>query len=616
MRPGRVNALKEKLKTETILMDGAMGTYYTRLYPDEGEAEAANIDHLERIQDIHKQYLQAGARMIRTNTFAVNHLLFGEKKDRELAIGHAVMSADLAVKAFQIEEAEKGKELPEVFIAGSIGPVRANAEQTEEEIFVEYQDICDSFLNFNIEIFVLETFADTGMVLKIAEYLRKTAKEKYDRDVFVLAQFSVNRMGYTKYGYGMQRLVRELEQTDLLDGFGFNCGIGVTHMNQMLSQLSFSKESVFSVLPNAGYEHVQSGRQTLIDHPAYYAATMEQILDKGVNLIGGCCGTTPDYTKALADILKKRTIPAKKRIVTKEDSGVMDLEPNPFMEKLNRKEKVYVVEIDSPFDQNADKFLEAAYRLKENEVDLVTISDSPMARPRAEAFEMGIYIANQTGIRVMPHVCCRDRNLIALRSAILGGHINGIRDMLVITGDPVARDDRNIITGVFDLNSIKLMDYVKNMNQEIFGKEPVYYGGALNYAGVNIDAIANRMKKKMEAGCSYFLTQPVYSAGDIQRVKELKERTDATIILGIMPLVSRKNALFMKNELPGIDVPEEIIEQYQPDMSRMEAEEVATRISVDIARQAFDFADGFYFMTPFNRVSLINGIISRIRELG
>ena len=280
---------------------------------------------------------------------------------------------------------------------------------------------------------------------------------------------------------------------------------------------------------------------------------------------------------------------------------------------MNQGQRVYVVEIDSPFNGKADKFLEAGFQLKENQVDLITISDSPMARPRAESFEMGIYLANQTGARVMPHVCCRDRNVIALRSAILGGYINGIRDMLVITGDPVARDDRGTVSGVFDFNSIKLMEYISNMNTEVFSEEPYFFGGALNYAGVNIEAIVGRMKKKMEAGCSYFLTQPVYSDEDIERVRELKCRTGAKIILGLMPLVSYKNALFMKNEMPGISVPDSIVNQYHPEMSREEAETIAEKVCVEIGKKAMDFADGYYLMTPFNRVTLVNRIIHDLR---
>ncbi len=611
----QVQALKEKTGRQILLMDGAMGTYFNRLHPDAGEAESANLTHPEWIKEIHKKYIQAGAGVIRTNTFAVNHMLI-EKEDMEETLIAAVRNAREAVDEFSQEQenAEAAQEKSEVFIAGSIGPIRYSNEREEEQVFEEYQFICNTLFKQGVRIYILETFADVEMVIRLAEYLKKMAAENGEEELFILAQFSVNRMGYTKYGYSMQRLVNEMEKEKVLDGFGFNCGIGVTHMNKLLDSLTFSKDSIVSVLPNAGYEHMLRGRQLFIDNPAYYASVMEQIMEKGVNLIGGCCGTTPEYIRVLSELLEKRNTPFAKHIALPDDKDMSVGKPNPFIEKLNNGERVYVVEIDSPFNQKADKFLEAAYRLKENNVDLVTISDSPMARPRAEAFEMGIYIANKTGIRVMPHVCCRDRNLIALRSAILGGHINGIRDMLIITGDPVARDDRNIISSVFDMNSVKLMNYVKNMNQETFLEEPIYYGGALNYAGVNVDAIASRMKKKMEAGCSYFLTQPVYSDADIERVRELKKRTSAKIILGIMPLVSYKNALFMKNELPGIDVPEEIINCYRPDMERAEAEETAVRISVEIGEKAMDFADGFYFMTPFNRVLLVNRIIDRLRE--
>ena len=625
----QVKEFKEQIDNEIILMDGAMGTYYNRLHPEDGEAESANVSHPEWIQEIHERYIDAGARLLRTNTFAVNHMLFSEEEIEQYLIA-AVRNAKAAVRHCQEKKMQSGAPEHKVWIGGSIGPIRYSDEQEEVQVLEEYRSIGKILFSQGIRIFIIETFAEVPTVLQIAEILRQIAGEE---EIFVLAQFSVNRMGYTQYGYSMQKIVTWLADESVLDGFGFNCGIGPTHMNKLLGGITFTKECIFSVLPNAGYEHILRGKQLFIDDPTYYASVMKEIADCGVNLIGGCCGTTPEYIEALAGILQKKTVPAKKRIevaekakgsvekVQNEKISVAEVrkEKSPvgesFIQKLNQGERVYVVEIDSPFNQNADKFLEAAYLLKENNVDLVTISDSPMAKSRAESFQMGVYVANKTGIRVMPHVCCRDRNLIALRSAILGGHINGIRDMLIITGDPVARDDRNIISSVFDMNSVKLMDYVKNMNAEIFKEEPMFYGGALNYAGINADAIAQRMLKKMEAGCSYFLTQPVYSDEDIARVRELKEKTQAKILLGIMPLVSYKNAMFMKNEIPGIHVPDEIVNSYRPDMERSEAEETAIRISVEIGKKAMDFADGFYFMTPFNRVALVNGIINRLREL-
>lgn len=604
----QVQALKEELKKRIILMDGAMGTYFTRLHPDDGEAEGANTTHPEWIQEIHERYIGAGARLIRTNTFAVNHMLVAREYMEE-NLAAAVRSAREAVRCGRERLQREGID-DTVWIAGSIGPIRSSDEWEDEQVQEEYDLICDTLFQQGIRIFILETFSEPKTVIRIADHLKKIAGVE---ETFILAQFSVNRMGYTQYGYSMQRMIRVLEKETVLDGFGFNCGIGATHMNKLLGEITFSGDCVFSVLPNAGYDHMLRGRQIFIDNPSYYGSVMEEILAKGVNLVGGCCGTTPEYIGELARVLQKEDVPAKKCIRAVRET--VAVKPgNPFIDKLNRGERVYVVEIDSPFDRKADRFLEAANRLKEKGVDLVTISDSPMARPRAEAFQMGIYIAAQTGIRVMPHVCCRDRNLIALRSAMLGGYINGIRDMLIITGDPVARDDRNTVTSVFDMNSIKLMEYVKNMNQETFTEEPFYYGGALNYAGINVDAIAGRMKKKMEAGCSYFLTQPVYSDEDIDRVRQLKQKTGAKILPGIMPLVSYRNALYMKNEMPGIHVPDEIVNSYRPDMERDEAEETAIRISVEIGKKAMDFADGFYFMTPFNRVSLVNEVMDRLRE--
>lgn len=599
--------LKERLKTHVVLMDGAMGTYYNRLHPEEGEPEFANRNQPDFIEEIHSRYIEAGAQLIRTNTFAANEMLFSSPEEVRECIISAVGIARNAILQ---------SERP-VFLAASIGPVRATTEGMVEKAISGYRDICDCFLEQGVRIFVFETFADTDFVLRLAKYLRKKAMEQYQEEVFVLSQFSVNRMGYTKYGFRMQRLVKDLEQESLLDAFGFNCGTGITHMNQLLRQVNFTKECCLSVLPNAGYEQMKSGRKLISDNPAYYAEGMKRLLMQGVNLIGGCCGTTPEFTKALAALIKENPRAVAKQIDAggNIDEWKKERKTSVFMEKLNRGERVYVVEIDSPFDQNADRFLEAACRLKDFHVDMVTVSDSPMARPRAESYAMGIYVANQAGIPVMPHVCCRDRNLIGLRSSILGGYINGIRDMLIITGDPVARDDRNMITGVFDMNSIKLMEYVQNMNQELFSKEPIAYGGALNYAGINVDAIAMRMKKKMEAGCSYFLTQPVFSDEDISRVRELKEKTGAKILVGIMPLVSLKNALFMKNELPGIDVPDEIVNRYRADMSRQEAESVAVEICVELGEKLADFADGFYFMTPFNRVGLVGTILEEIRKI-
>lgn len=600
-----IRQLKNELKENILLMDGAMGTYFDHLHPDQGEAELANLTHPEWIEAIHFEYLKSGAQIIRTNTFCVNHTLF-ESNQFDQVIHAAVESANRAIK--------KANQPRSIYIAGSIGPIRFEPDHLREDLLQEYRLICNSMLSNGIRFFIFETFSDVHLAKAIATYIKTTCREQYGEDTFIQAQFSVNQTGYTLYGQSLETLLNETQNCESIDGFGLNCGIGVTHMNQLLDTISFSKDIYVSILPNAGYEQGLQGRHFLLDNTHFFANAIKSTLSKGVNFVGGCCGTTPVHIEELAEILKNNSTLVSKRIRYASTTEPISPSKTSFVSKLNRGDMVYVVEIDSPFNGNADKFVKGAGQLVENNVDLITISDSPMGKARADSFQMGAFIQAKTNARVMPHICCRDRNLIGLRSTILGAYLNGIRDMLIITGDPVPRDSRGTITSVFDMNSIRLMEYVRNINEELFAQDPIYYGGALNYAGVNIQAIVDRMKKKMDAGCSYFLTQPVYSDEDIERIKELRKRTNAKILVGLMPLVSYKNALYMKNEMPGIDVPDKILNQYHPDMSREDATDIAIQICVSIGKKLKGEIDGYYFMTPFNRVDIINAIICQLRD--
>lgn len=592
--------LLDKIKDHILLMDGAMGTYYNQQYGTELEAEEANLVHPEEITAIHKAYIEAGAELIRTNTFAVNHLMFPKREECKRAIHAAIACARQAV-------AESGRE---VEIAASIGPIRQTVTEDDENTIKEYQFLINSMLAEGIRIFVFETMLELKWVQPLSEYCKSQCEESV-----VIVQFSLNPSGYTQYGFGMKEIIDKLCQMEAVDIFGFNCGVGAAHLRKLLEKQTFPKECILSVLPNAGYQQELRGRMHYGDDPEYYAKQMERMIPLGINIAGGCCGTTPEHIAALKKVLGGQA-PQPKEVVEENADGesVSNAAPTDFISKLERGEKVFVVELDAPFDAQMDKFSKGVYALKENGVDMITVSDSPLARSRADAALLAVYAKRLTDISVMPHVAMRDRNLIGLRSEILGVHANGIRDFLVITGDPVGPDNRGKITGVFDVNSIRFMEYLQHMNEEIFPDQPVYYGGALNYAGNNIRAIVGRMRKKMEAGCAYFLTQPIFSEEDVQRVIELKEMTGAKIICGLMPLVSYRNALFMKNEMPGIHVNDEILNRYDPEMSREEAEDTAVALCLDIAEALRGAADGFYLMTPFHRVGLVNRIINAIKQ--
>ena len=601
--------VREYLKDSVLIMDGAMGTYYDLLYHGEKSiAEEANLTHPERILAIHREYIEKGARLLRTNTFALNGPAVEQMDRKGLSVKEYIKESLFAAIDLARQAAKETSE--EIFIAADIGPIPEREEDGQEND--EYRLLIDLFIEKGMDIFVLETFPDTKPIQRIASYIKQK-----NPNAFLLAQFAVNPTGYSQMGHSVARLLREAGEIKELDSCGLNCGIGVSHMLRFLKQTKLPADKYISALPNCGYPHVVRGRTIYSDSAAYYGDRMEKILRLGINMIGGCCGTTPTYIGELTRRCAGKS-PAKRK--EKEEFECRDQKMNasfPMIEKMNRKEKVIAVELDPPFNEDHTKLMEGAFFLKEKGIDMITIADSPMARSRADSFLVASRLIWDVRIPVIPHVTCRDRNRISLRSTILGGYLNDIRNILVVTGDPVDRAEKEITKSVFDFNSIRLMEFIQGMNEEHFSREPICIGGALNQNGASLNAVARRMQKKVRAGASFFLTQPIYDQEGIEKIRLLKEQVDTKILCGIMPLVSYRNAVFIHNEMPGIHVPEQIISRYHPDMSKQEAEDVAVEISLELVEKLWEIADGYYFMTPFNRVSLIGRIIdesSRMRK--
>ena len=594
--------IEEFLKNSRLITDGAMGTYFEEKYGTENVlAEMANQTDPEKIKSIHLDYLNSGARLIRTNTFATNSMFFDSVTEVLENIKAGYRIAQEAVEEYQMEHPNT-----EIVIAADLGTIYDADHLEYEAVMAEYQAICDTFLACGADCFVFETQADFTYLEPITAYIKERS------DAFIITQFSFDKSGYTRAGISVEKMIRTAAAMETIDAYGFNCGVEATHMYQLMKDVTFPNGKFITALPNAGYPHVLRGKTLYSRNTAYYVEEMKKIAGLGVEIMGGCCGTTPEHISGLWKALEHVELPAKK-VGVWEDVTV-EAKESEFARKLRMGEKAYIVELDPPFQPDIDKVMAGARELAQLGIDLLTLSDSPMARTRMDAGQLAVKIQGETGVRVMPHVCCRDRNVIALRGSMLGMHMNGIRDYLIVTGDPVGRGDRERVTSVFDFNSIGLMQYVKEMNDDVFLKEPVLYGGALNYHGANADAIIARMQKKVDAGCTCFLTQPIYTMEDVARIRYIKEHINTKIMCGIMPLVSYKNAMFVRNEMPGIHVSDEIVSRYEPDMSREEAEAVATGISAEIAEQLYDIADGFYFMTPFNRTGLIRKIIEAIRE--
>ncbi|MBE6025117.1 MAG: bifunctional homocysteine S-methyltransferase/methylenetetrahydrofolate reductase, partial [Cellulosilyticum sp.] len=581
--------IREHLEAHKVICDGAFGTYYSTLTGTNVLPERANQENPAQVKQIHKEYIRAGATLIRTNTFASNTQALEcttEEVVKEIQIGYQL--AQQAVRESSLE----GKK---IYIAGDIGPI-SRGGQTIEALKAEYELICDTFLALGAEVLVFETFPDLVM---IEDVIRRVKKKK---EIFIITQFCINQYGYSASGLSAKKLLEQASQIDAIDAVGFNCGVGPGHLYQILKKLDLTTEKYLTALPNASYPKLSQNRMVFMENMEYFSEQMQEIAKLGMDFIGGCCGTTPKYIETLSKTIDLKPIVHKREQEQREHIvRPKEFIPSFFAHKTSG-EKILAVELSPPPDVNYEKIMDAANVLKQMGVDILTFPDSPSGRMRADSILMSVKVANEVKINVLPHICCRDRNAIAIRSELLGAHINGVKNVLVITGDPVPAMARENVKSVFNFDSVGIMKTIQEMNEQQFKEEPVIYGGAVNYNRRNIDAEIHRMNKKIAAGAQFFLSQPIFTLEDADKLHYIKSKVDTKILCGIMPLVSQRNANFIKNEMADIHVTEEIVNLFSPEMSKEQGE----AIGVDIARRMIevtkDFVDGYYFSIPFNRV--------------
>lgn len=571
-----------------LLFDGAFGTYYAQIYDTREMPELANVQYPKRVKRIHKEYIDAGARIIRTNTFASNTAslkLSWEKIQENIRQGYRLAC-------------ETAENQP-VYVAADIGQIPCENPAGRENVVKEYIEICRTFLEEGANLFVFETFSDMEDIQEALAFIGKQA--------YVIVQFSVNQFGYSQSGLSARKLVQMAEHTEWIDAVGFNCGVGPGHMQQIIRNLRFSGEKKLTALPNAGYPQNISNRMVFDrENMEYFVSKMKDIADDGADMIGGCCGTTPEYIRKMKECISLAPS-CKVRGKESYSQSKQEVKDSTFFAG-KAGEKLIAVELAPPFGIDDEKLMDAAHLLRKSGADVLTFPDSPSGRTRADSILMAEKVARETGMCVMPHICCRDKNAIAMRSQLLGAYINHIRNFLVITGDPIPSMVRSSVKSVFNFEAVGLMNIINDMNEEHFSNVPICYGGAINQGRRNLDIEIERVKKKMKAGASFFLTQPVSTKDGADRVRRIKEETGVRILCGIMPFVSLKNAVFMKNEMTGIEVTEEVLSRYREDMTREEGEMAGVKLAVDMMRLTDDFADGYYFSFPFNRVGMLERI--------
>ncbi len=590
--------LRNELKNQKLIADGSFGTYFASKHGSDLVPELSNVSHPEWVCEIHKEYILSGACLIRTNTFAAYSENLGKNVDVKAL---RIAAVDNAFKA--VSQAKSIGARQRVYVAGDIGPAPFDIEKRDD--FGCYREMAEDLISAGCELLVFETFSDMEEIYPVIQEI----KVKYP-EMFILVSFAVNQYGYSTTGCSAKKLIQRAAVCNEIDAVGLNCGIGPAHMAAVVKKLGNVGEKYISIFPNAGYPKLVRDRVFYSENTGYFVEKMNEIAQWGADILGGCCGTKPTHIKALAETVdcnvKKTIAPAKSG-----GEGVKNGRNEAFFAGKMSCEKLIAVELVPPLNADDEEIIKSAEYLKGMGVDALTFPDSPSGRTRVDSVLMADKVAKETGLCVIPHLSCRDKNAIAMRSQIMGAYINNIYNLLIITGDPVPVTERGRVKSVFNFDSVKLMSMISDMNSEFFTEAPMVYGGAINQGRVNPDAEIKRIKRKLENGAGFFMSQPVFTAKDAECLRKIKNETGARILCGIMPLISRRNALFMKNEISGIGIDDEIVELFPENGTREQGEGIGVMLAKNAMKMCEDFADGYYFSFPFNRVYLLEKLLEK-----
>lgn len=574
-----------------LTFDGAMGTYYASL-PGRAQmrCENANLEHPDEILAIHRAYLAAGCQAIKTNTFSAGVDLAQGRPE----LGEAIIAAGCRL-------ASEAAGPYGAYVFADLGPAPQGLPMPPAET---YHREVDLFLKQGVTHFLAETLPSDEGIAELARYLKERCPE-----AFLIVSYAVGSDGATREGRLGQELFQSTAAIPEVDAVGFNCYSGPHHLLELLRTLDIQGVTV-SVMPNAGYPSVVGHQTVYHGKPDYFAGKMLQIAETGAAIVGGCCGTTPEHIAQMTATLA-RFSPAqahvRKRAAQQQPEAP---KPNPFWDKLSAGKRVIAVEFDPPVDDNVGYFLDAVKTLRDCGADAVTLADCPIGRPRADSSLLACKVKRELGMEPLPHMTCRDRNLNATKALLLGLSMEGVHNVLLVTGDPIPTEERDEVKSVFNFNSRKLARYVTSLNSTVL-TSPFRVFGALDLNAKNFDIELRRAQEKEENGVVGFLTQPVLSAEALENLKRARETLQGKLLGGIFPVVSHRNACFLNNEISGMRVCDEIIDLYAG-KDRDEAEALAVTISTRIAQEITPYTDGLYIMTPFRRVELIKKIIEAL----
>jgi len=597
----------ERLKDGVLLYDGAMGTmlYEKGIFVNQC-FENANIASPELVIEIHSEMAEAGAQALITNSFGANPIRLAsyslEHKTHEIN----TRSVELARKV-------AGSEL---YVAGSVGPLGKTIAPVgtlpREEAETAFRTQIEALYSAGVDLILLETFKNLDELLLATRVARQVAP-----DIPIQSQYSFRPHRKDILSDDIELVFSALENEEAVDVLGLNCSTGPSYMLDILKKIQDTISKPISIMPNAGFPREYEGRQLYMASPEYFAEYAIKFLDAGAAIIGGCCGTTPEHIRKMGQAILTLGRARKKKIHVHVSHPKQEIEkhPVPMAERsklgaaLSSGHWITSIELVPPSGTSLSKIIEKTEQLSHYDVTCINIPDGPRASSRVSCLVTSIQIAQHTRLDLIPHLTCRDKNIIGLQSDLLGAHAAGLHNILLLTGDPPKVGNYPDATGVFDIDSIGLISLARKLNHglDLSGKpigNPTSFviGAGANPTAPVLSKEIEHTFKKAEAGVEFLITQPIFDVDLLEFFLEKIKPTQIPVIAGIWPLSSYRNALFLHNEVPGVSIPMEIQERMRLHEDKEAAMHEGIKIAREIIERIHDRIHGVQISPPFGRL--------------
>lgn len=614
--PDPPKSFSDLLEENVVVFDGGLGTeLYARGVFINKSFDELNLSNPALVKEVHRAYVEAGADVIETNTFAANRYKLQQHGLLEQLKAINEQGARLAC------ESAGGR-----YVAGAIGPLGIRIEPwgptSLEEARASFREQAEALAAGGVHLFVLETFSDLPEIHSAILAVRDVSS------LPIVAQMTLEDDGHSLEGVAPEDFAAKLDRYGA-DVIGVNCSVGPHAMLQAVEKMASATNKRLSAQPNAGVPRNFDGRNIYLCSPEYMASYARRFVQAGARIVGGCCGTTPEHIKAIRRAVRsvapteRRTVSFKPVEVAPDVQPVPRSEKSGFARKLEEGTFSVLVEVLPPKGCDAERVVEAARYLYEKGVAAVNIPDGPRASARMTPQALAHILQTRVGIETVIHYTCRDRNLLGMQSDLLGAYAIGIRNLIIITGDPPKMGDYPDATAVFDVDAIGLTNMVSRLNKGLdmggnaIGRPTGFHiGVGVNPGAIDLEREVSRFEWKVDAGAEFAVTQPVFDVAVLERFLERTSHHKIPIIAGIWPLASYRNAEFMNNEVPGVVVPQSILDR----MKKPDTKEKARAEGIAIAREMLDGVrarvQGAQISAPFGRYETAIEVVDNLAEGG